>query len=458
MLQRFNRLRGTRFGRGSGRQEKLTLVHTPWYAEAGKEYLRPRFMVLGAGVVLAIYLVGNRRTDRQKYYLDDNDDGDDDDNSGKAAQPFGRLFGAMRKAEDKHTVTFTSLESRLKTYKTSLNRVSVHQRKGRAFAAPAAAPATASAPAPSSAPVPAPSLAQPTHDAAAAKKGRVFVLDFHGDMMASQVAHLREEVTAVTLNADPAAGDQVILLLHSGGGTVTGYGLASAQLARIKSAGLPLTVCVDEVAASGGYMMAAVADKIVSSPFAVIGSIGVVALFPNVTGLLEKLGVEVDDVTAGEYKRTLVPYKRPSENAKRKVTEDVELTMKAFVAHIKEYRGKHLDVAKVATGETWMGSDALTLGLVDELGTSDEILIALLKTHRVFLVKHRLEKRGGIFGDIPLRGESEGWLSREGGESEGDSGILSGWMGSAGASLGQGFAKGFGRAVEVLVNSPRPPM
>ena len=426
MLPRFSRLRGTRPCRGGSRQGKLTLVHIPWYAEAGKVLFKP-WILLGGGAVLSYTVyVSNKPT--QKHSL-----GDNDDSSGKAF--FRGLFG-IRNIEEKHTVTFTPLESRLKTYKASVDRASVHQCKGTA----GAAPATAASP-------------------AAIKEGRVFVLDFCGDVMANQVAHLREEITAVTLNADPASGDQVVLLLHSSGGSVTGYGLASAQLARIRSAGLPLTVCVDEVAASGGYLMAAVADRIVSSPFAVIGSIGVVALFPNVTSLLEKLGVEVDDVTAGEYKRTLVPYKRPSEIAKTKVTEDVELIMKGFVGHIKQYRGKRLDVEKVATGETWMGSDALTLGLVDALGTSDEVLIALLKTHHVLLVKHSLMKRGGFFGDVPVSrpGESEGRLGCEGGENDGD-GFLTGWMGSAGASLGQGFAKGFGRAIEALINSPRPPM
>ena len=398
------------------------LVHIPWYAEAGKVLFKP-WILLGGGAVLSYTVyVSNKPT--QKHSL-----GDNDDSSGKAF--FRGLFG-IRNIEEKHTVTFTPLESRLKTYKASVDRASVHQCKGTA----GAAPATAASP-------------------AAIKEGRVFVLDFCGDVMANQVAHLREEITAVTLNADPASGDQVVLLLHSSGGSVTGYGLASAQLARIRSAGLPLTVCVDEVAASGGYMMAAVADRIVASPFALIGSIGVIKMVPNVTALLEKIGVEVDDVTAGKYKRTLVPYKKSTESAKRKVTEDIELIMKAFVGHIQQYRGQRLNLARVATGETWMGSDALTLGLVDALGTSDEILIALLKTNRVLLVRHRFTSGGTYIGNIPLSSEdSEGWLR---GESEGDSGV-SGWMGSAGAAVGQGLARGFGRAIEELASSPRPPM
>ncbi len=128
----------------------------------------------------------------------------------------------------------------------------------------------------------------------------MYVLNFKGDVMASQVEKLREEITGILSFCDAARGDKVVLVLHSGGGSVTGYGLASAQLSRIKAAGLPLTVCVDEVAASGGYMMAAVADRIVASPFAILGSVGVIATVPNFSSRLQREGVEVEDVTAGK--------------------------------------------------------------------------------------------------------------------------------------------------------------
>ena len=114
-------------------------------------------------------------------------------------------------------------------------------------------------------------LATPQSDA----KPRVYVLDFKGSMDAHEVASLREEVTAVLAVATPQ--DQVVVRLESPGGVVHGYGLAASQLQRLREKQIPLTVAVDKVAASGGYMMACVADKIVAAPFSIIGSIGVVA-------------------------------------------------------------------------------------------------------------------------------------------------------------------------------------
>jgi hypothetical protein len=117
----------------------------------------------------------------------------------------------------------------------------------------------------------------------------LFVMRFPGDVRASQVNELREEVTAVVRTAKP--GDEALLVLESGGGTVTGYGLAAGQLKRFKEAGMKLTVCVEQVAASGGYMMCCVADRIVASPMAVLGSIGVISDIPNFYERLAKEGM-----------------------------------------------------------------------------------------------------------------------------------------------------------------------
>ena len=181
---------------------------------------------------------------------------------------------------------------------------------------------------------------------------------------------------------------------------ISGYGHATAQLLRLVSAGLKLSVCVDEVAASGGYMMAAVANEIIASPFAIIGSIGVISTMPNVTKLLDSLGVEVEDVTAGQYKRTMVPYKLSTPESRQKVQEDVDIYHAAFQEHILKCRGeKGIDVVKVATGETWFGDTALKLKLVDRIGTSDELLLSRLKAGKdVLLVRHRLERRS-LFGE-----------------------------------------------------------
>ncbi|MFA0683529.1 protease SohB, partial [Vibrio splendidus] len=202
------------------------------------------------------------------------------------------------------------------------------------------------------------------------REPHLFVLDFNGSIDAKEVASLREEVTAVLAVA--REGDEVLLKLESGGGMVHGYGLASSQLNRIKAAGLPLTISVDKVAASGGYMMACIADKIVSAPFAIVGSIGVIAQLPNFNKLLKKHDIEFEQLTAGEYKRTLTMFGENSDKAREKFKEELEETHGLFKDFIRDHRPA-LDLEKVATGEHWFGTQAHELGLVDEISTSDDL-------------------------------------------------------------------------------------
>ena len=200
---------------------------------------------------------------------------------------------------------------------------------------------------------------------------RVFVTRFPGDATASQVATLREEVTAIVRNANP--GDEVLLVLQTGGGTVTGYGLAAAQLLRIKNSGLKLTIAVEQVAASGGYMMCCIADRIVASPFAVLGSIGVISDIPNVYDRLKQEGIEFQTVTAGKYKRTLTPTKKVTKEDFAKTKSDIEGILVLFKGFVAENRPQ-LDIDEVATGETWFGTDALDRKLCDEIKTADEVI------------------------------------------------------------------------------------
>lgn len=201
----------------------------------------------------------------------------------------------------------------------------------------------------------------PEIDGLVSTKRAVYVLKFDGNLTASGVSTLRHEVTAIVENADKKRGDRVVVLLDSGGGTVGGYGLGASQLERIKAAGLHLTVCVDEVAASGGYLMACVADEIVSAPFATLGSIGVMTMIPNFHERLKREGIHVDTVTAGAYKRTLTPTSKPTPENRKKLQEDLNQVHETFKSHISKYRPE-VDIERVATGETWLASDALTLG------------------------------------------------------------------------------------------------
>ena len=216
---------------------------------------------------------------------------------------------------------------------------------------------------------------------------KVYILDFKGDMAASAVESLREEITLILATAK-AGRDRVVLRLESPGGMVHGYGLAAAQLVRLRDAGFNLTICVDKVAASGGYMMACIANEIVSAPFAVLGSIGVVAQVPNFNRLLKEHNVDFELYTAGQYKRTVTMFGENTEEGKAKFEEELQQTHVLFKHFVEKYRPQ-LNVEKVATGEHWYGQDALDLNLVDKLQTSDEYLLSLLTQHDVYLIQTR---------------------------------------------------------------------
>lgn len=216
---------------------------------------------------------------------------------------------------------------------------------------------------------------------------RIFVLDFKGDVQASAVAQLREEITLI-LSTAVADKDKVILRLESPGGLVHGYGLAAAQLQRLRDAGIHLTICVDKVAASGGYMMACLANHIISAPFAVLGSIGVVAQVPNFNRLLKEHHIDFEQFTAGEYKRTVTMFGENSDEAKAKFKEELQQTHQLFKHFVEKYRPQ-LDIAQVSTGEHWYGQDALDLKLVDELATSDDYILNLIEQHDVYLLHSR---------------------------------------------------------------------
>tara|TARA_B100001113_G_scaffold352921_1_gene355610 strand:- start:194 stop:1210 length:1017 start_codon:yes stop_codon:yes gene_type:complete len=226
----------------------------------------------------------------------------------------------------------------------------------------------------------------------------VYVLNFNGDIEASSVENLKEEITAI-LKSDTKC-QELVLRLESPGGTVIGYGLCAAQLQRLRDAGIKVTACVDKVAASGGYMMACVCNKIVSSPFAIIGSIGVVAAIPNFHKVLKKNNVDYELHTAGEYKRTITMFGETTPAGRKKFKEHLEDIHILFKDHIKKFR-PNLDMKKIATGETWEGVKALEVGLVDEISTSDQYLLNLSKKHEIFeisyITKQNLQDKFSFF-------------------------------------------------------------
>ncbi|WP_206485868.1 protease SohB [Thalassotalea sp. G2M2-11] len=218
---------------------------------------------------------------------------------------------------------------------------------------------------------------------------KLFVIDFKGSIDAKEVSALREEVTAILLVATEK--DEVLVRLESGGGMAHCYGLAASQLDRLRQANIPLTVAVDKVAASGGYMMACVANKVLSAPFAILGSIGVIAQIPNFNKILKKNDVEFEQLTAGKFKRTLTMFGENTDEGREKFIEEIEEMHELFKAHVAEHRPE-LDIEKVATGETWSGKKAIEVGLVDEVITSDDYLCQANKDKKVIGIKYAVKK------------------------------------------------------------------
>jgi len=214
---------------------------------------------------------------------------------------------------------------------------------------------------------------------------RVFVLDFdtrppppsagrpppRPPSMRELLDGLKEQVSFLLHVASPF--DEVVLRVTSPGGSAADYGLAAAHFARFKEAGVTTTACVDTVAASGGYMLACTAHRILAAPFSIVGSIGVIASVPNVHKLLDHQGVEMVQRTAGEHKRTVNIFTPNTPEGLQKFEEDLQIVHDAFIAHVTSNRPV-LDPRKVCTGETWLGINAEALGLIDGLSTSDAYL------------------------------------------------------------------------------------
>ncbi len=218
---------------------------------------------------------------------------------------------------------------------------------------------------------------------------RLFVIDFKGDIKATGVAALREEVSAVLAVAGD--GDEVLMRLENAGGMVHEHGLAASQLVRLREAGVKLTVAVDRVAASGGYLMACIADRIVAAPFAILGSIGVLAQLPNFNRMLDNHGVEFEQIAAGKYKRTVTMFGKNTEEDRDKLRQELEDVHRLFQQAVGRYR-PDLDMDKVATGEHWYGSRAIDLALADDLATSDELLVRAVEERDVYKVTYEVKQ------------------------------------------------------------------
>lgn len=228
------------------------------------------------------------------------------------------------------------------------------------------------------------------------KTNTLYVLEFNGDKMATRSNHLAEEISSIIAIADPNK-DSVLIRINSGGGAAHAYGYAASQIQRLKNIGVYVTVSVDKVAASGGYMMACVADKIIAAPYSIIGSIGVVAEFPNFSNLLKKLGVDYRQYTAGKFKRTVSMFGEVNEEGEDEFRKELEEMHVMFKEHVKSFR-KDVDLEKVANGKTWTGEKAQEVGLVDRVMTSDEYIMGMVTQANVVKVEYIGERNG--FGQM----------------------------------------------------------
>ena len=235
--------------------------------------------------------------------------------------------------------------------------------------------------------------AQKAKDKAEAKqeksRPRAYVVDFKGDLKASAVPSLREEISAILDVA--TENDQIVLRLENYGGVVHEHGLAASQLVRIRDRNIPLLISVDKVAASGGYLMACVATKVFVAPFAILGSIGVIAQLPNFNRMMDSHGVDFEQITAGNYKRNVTMFGKNTDEDRAKLKEELEDVHSLFKEAVSKYRPE-LDLDKVATGEHWYGTRALELGLADELKTSDELLADLAGEWDLYRVAYKIKQ------------------------------------------------------------------
>lgn len=231
-------------------------------------------------------------------------------------------------------------------------------------------------------------LAKEGQDASALTQ--LYVVDFKGSIDAKEVSSLREEITAILSVANEK--DEVFVRLESGGGMVHGYGLAASQLQRLKDNNIPLTIAVDKVAASGGYMMACIADKIIAAPFAILGSIGVIAQIPNFNKLLKKHDIEFEQLTAGDYKRTLTMFGENDEKGREKFKQELQETHDLFKQFVSQHRPS-VNILQVATGEHWYGLQAIKLDLIDKISTSDDYLLSQLDNRHIVQIKYAQRKK-----------------------------------------------------------------
>ncbi|WP_310450148.1 S49 family peptidase [Sulfuritalea sp.] len=230
------------------------------------------------------------------------------------------------------------------------------------------------------------------------------LVDLNGVIKAKGDANAENIITALQAAFDDKHTVGVILRINSPGGSPVQSGIINDEMRRLRAAHpeIPLHVVVEDVCASGGYYVAAAADKIFVDKASIVGSIGVLMDGFGFTGTMEKLGVERRLLTAGESKGFLDPFSPQNESHKDHAKQMLGEIHQQFIDVVRKGRGKRLkETPEMFSGLMWSGAKSIELGLADGYGTVDSVARDVFKASEIrdFSVKQNFaEKFAKQFG------------------------------------------------------------
>lgn len=230
------------------------------------------------------------------------------------------------------------------------------------------------------------------------------LIDLHGVIQAKGDVNADDVLSALQAAFEDKGTVGVVLRINSPGGSPVQAGIIADEIHRLraKHPDKPIYAVVEDVCASGGYYVAAAADKIFVDKASIVGSIGVLMDGFGFTGTLDKLGIERRLMTAGENKGFLDPFSPQNERHKAHAQGMLDEIHRQFIAAVKKGRGSRLkETPEMFSGLMWTGAKSIELGLADGFGTVESVARDVLKAEEVrdYTVKPNLaEKFARRFG------------------------------------------------------------